>query len=712
MNTKNKKSNTKKKKTQKTALNKITIGLKAFEDNFKETHLANKKKNLLLVSKYQPIGTWKISPKDNFYNYINYEWLENIKVDEQQKYIIQVDDFRLTQDKVYRQLHDIIIDYMKNNNNRLATNMKNYYDSVIKMNSKIDSRRSAFEIIAKIDELRLDKNNIWKMLAMVNSSEITAPSCPLSWSLFPDNKQPNIFRCYIDGYGFVLVDQSIYVDDGTDIEYKKMYRGVFLKTMATLFNTVLGEGHGLVPEDVFDVEKELYNVWSCNYKLKEDENNYNKILASEALKDYGFDWAEMTKEMGFKKTPPFFISSSTNYIKCCVALLMKDWDSQKWRSFWCWLYIRQIARVTKDWESIIYDFNGRFQRGQPAINTSNAVSSALYMSLPFNTFLTNSYVAKYEDPYALEYVKILCSDLKTVYKRIVERNKWLSPVTKKQALKKLNYMNFVVGKPENLVDDPDITYGTSIHDNLDKLMAWRCKMFISLEGKHVVDVPIMDWTQYPVKMTGSQAYIVNASYTPAKNSIYINLGYIQKPFVDLEERGIEYNLAHIGYTIGHELSHALDDWGSQYDYNGKLNNWWTESDKRKYKAIQDDVIKQYEEFAKRDGIIFDASIGIGEDLADISGLAICDQYLRDFQQKNNDLLPIRNLSFDAFYTYFAFQQKQKIGKKAIRAQLKTNPHPLDVYRTNVPLSRSQTFRSIYDVKKGDGMWWHNTDIIW
>jgi putative endopeptidase len=273
-------------------------------------------------------------------------------------------------------------------------------------------------------------------------------------------------------------------------------------------------------------------------------------------------------------------------------------------------------------------------------------------------------------------------------------------------------MNFVVGKPEHLIDDPDIKYGHSINDNLNKLMEWRHNMFIRLEGKHVVDLPIMDWGQYPVKMTGSQAYIVNASYTPSKNGIYINLGYIQKPFVDLDERGIEYNLAHIGFTVGHELSHALDDWGSQYDYKGRLNNWWTESDKRKYKIIQNDVIKEYEEFAKRDGIDFNAAIGIGEDLADISGLAICDQYLRDFQQKNNDLLPIRNLSFDAFYTYFAFQQKQKIGKKAIRAQLKTNPHPLDVYRTNVPLSRSQTFRSIYDVKKGDGMWWHNTNSIW
>jgi putative endopeptidase len=416
--------------------------------------------------------------------------------------------------------------------------------------------------------------------------------------------------------------------------------------------------------------------------------------------------------MGFKKTPPFFICSSPNYLKCCVELLMKDWNSSKWRSFWCWLYIRQLARITKDWEDIIYDFNGRYQRGQPEINKSDAVSSALYMSLPFNTFLTNKYVEKYENLHLIEYVKVMCSDLKTVFRRIVAKNKWLSPNTKKQALKKLDFMNFVVGKPEHLIDDPDITYGHSIHDNLNKLMAWRHNLFIKLEGKHVVDLPIMDWTQYPVKMTGSQAYIVNASYTPSKNGIYINLGYIQKPFVDLDERGIEYNLAHIGFTVGHELSHALDDWGSQYDYTGKLNNWWTESDKRKYKVIQNNVIKQYEEFAKRDGIKFDASIGIGEDLADISGLAVCDQYLRDFQQKNNDLMPIRNLSFDAFYTYFAFQQKQKVGKRAIKAQLKTNPHPLDVYRTNVPLSRSQTFRSIYDVKKGDGMWWHDTNTIW
>ena len=160
------------------------------------------------------------------------------------------------------------------------------------------------------------------------------------------------------------------------------------------------------------------------------------------------------------------------------------------------------------------------------------------------------------------------------------------------------------------------------------------------------------------------------------------------------------------------MSHGFDDMGSKYDANGVLTDWWTEKDKIIYKNLQKDVIKQYEESAAKDGITFDASIGIGEDLADISGLAICDEYLQDFQENNKDLIPIKYLSFEVFYVYFAFQQKQVIGKKALSAQLKTNPHPLDKYRCNVPLSRSQIFRALYNVKKGDGMWWHNTNTIW
>jgi putative endopeptidase len=205
---------------------------------------------------------------------------------------------------------------------------------------------------------------------------------------------------------------------------------------------------------------------------------------------------------------------------------------------------------------------------------------------------------------------------------------------------------------------------------------------------------------------------VNAYYTPVENTIYIPLGYLQKPFIDLDERGIEYNLAHIGYTLGHEMSHCLDDNGSKYDYQGNLHNWWTKEDRRKFEAKVKDVVKQYETFAMYDGIKMDGTLSTGENLADISGLAICMEYLRDFQQKNDDIVPIKSLSFEAFFVYIAIQGRQKILDKAIQAQLKVNPHPMDKYRVNCPLSRLELFRSIYNIKKGDKMYWHSTDTIW
>jgi predicted metalloendopeptidase len=270
-----------------------------------------------------------------------------------------------------------------------------------------------------------------------------------------------------------------------------------------------------------------------------------------------------------------------------------------------------------------------------------------------------------------------------------------------------------VGSPEILREDPLLNYkDNDPWGNLQKMSEWRHLRAIELYNKPVIDIPVIDWSLIPPKFIGTQAYVVNAAYTPTQNSIYIPLGYIQKPFVDLDERGIEYNLSRIGFTISHEMSHALDDWGSKYDELGRLNNWWTKKDKKIFEKIQKDVIKQYEVFASYDGIKFDAEPSIGEDLADISGLAICQEYLRDFQLKNQDILPIQSISFESFFIYFAIQSRQKISKKAILAQLKTNPHPLDKYRCNVPLSRTNVFRAIYNVEKGDKMWWHSTNSVW
>ena len=537
---------TKKKKENNKIHDLCPIGLKSFEDKFSEKYMKLQKSKMNkmhmktmkdfskeLLSKFAPNS---IKPENDFYDYINYQWLQNVSVDKQQQYLTQIDDFRLTQDKVYRELNEIILNYIKSNDDKLSKNLKNYYNSVIKMNPKSYTRQLAKETEQVIDNY-INGNNPWALLAYVNKDEVIKDASPFVWSLNPDLKNVKQYRCYIDPHHFAIVDLSVYYDDGTELEYKKKYRNEFKNTCKKLFDTILGP-NDYNPEDVFSVEQEIFNTLGCVDVTKKEESFYNKVSADEAISKYGFDWKEFSKHIGFKTPPKFFITSSLNYLKCGSELLIKNWKTPKWKTYWVWIFLMRLARVTKDWEKITYEFYGNYQRGQSSINNSDAVSASLYMSVPFNTFLTEKYVEKYLNPQRIKFVETLCNDLKVVFRKILLRNTWLEPSTKKYALKKLKHFNFVYGVPENLRADPDLDYTEILYDNMQKINNWRHEEFIKLEGKEPIDMPVMDWTQYPVKMTGTQAYIVNASYTPSKNSIYINLGYIQKPFVDLDERGI------------------------------------------------------------------------------------------------------------------------------------------------------------------------------
>jgi predicted metalloendopeptidase len=659
-----------------------------------------------------------IKPNQDFYSYINDRWLNEIELSEDQKYIIQVDNFRITQHKVYKELIQIIEDYISNpatKNSKEAKCIKTAYVSFKKYNSVSQTRTTAKKVVQFMDDMFADNGNVWQMLALMNSSEIISWGSPFVWSLNPDDKNPKIYKCYLEPPQFSLIDVDVYFDDETDTKedkkYKSNYRHHYFRYLNTLFDIALGEHHGYHVKDIFDTEVEILNALICE-EMQSDQR-YNVITKEESLKHYGFEWSTFCHHLGFKKSvPDMFITSNLNYLLCGTKLLKEKWNSPQWKTYWIYLYIRQQCRWNEKGWLNYYEFEGKFVRGQEE-EVDDSIKPIFPMGFLFNTFLTNQYIQKYNNPQGIEYVKTMAEDLKIVFMRIIQRNNWMQEKTKQKALEKLKKFNLVVGSPELLTPDPLLDYANNEPwENLFKMSRWRLQKAIHLVDKPVIDIPVIDWSQTPPKFIGTQAYVVNASYTPSKNGIYIPLGYIQKPFVDLDERGLEYNLTHIGNTIAHEMSHALDDHGSKYDENGVLHDWWTEKDKKAFKKIQDDVIKQYETFAAYDGIVFNAEPSIGEDLADISGLGICQEYLRDFQLKNKDILPIQSISFESFFIYYAVQSRQKISKKAILAQLKTNPHPLDKYRCNVPLSRTRVFRAIYNVEKGDKMWWHNTNFVW
>jgi putative endopeptidase len=531
----------------------------------------------------------------------------------------------------------------------------------------------------------------------------------------PDEKNVKKYVSHLSSPELSIYDYMIYIEDPSDNketkQYKKFVKTQFLKYIDEMFTACLGtKNHGYNPQDIWDIESDILDSMGCNSIKKDDPNYYNVVSDYDLEHTFDFDWKHFSALLGYKTPPKKIIVSSLNALKCAVPLIKKNWKTDKWHMYWLYVHFRQLIRFENSYRHIHYNFFKHLLEGQPKI-MPDEIYPIFALSMTFNTFLTQQYVKHNYNPLYVNYVQHLVDDLKYIFKRKIGRNTWLSPSTKKSALLKLDKLEIIIGTPDNLREDPLLNY---VSDdpwyNMRLLTGWKHEKYIQLEGQAVIDIPEIDWKNF--KLVGTQAYMVNAYYRPTSNSIYVPLAYLQKPFIDLEERGIEYNLVFIGYTLGHELSHSLDDMGSKFDENGNLNNWWSDADRKKFKAKIKDVVNQYEQFAKRDGINFDAEVGVGEDLADISGMSLVEEYLNDFNKKNNIINMMKKTSLETFYTYIAIQAQQKIYKQAVKAQLKMNPHPLERYRTNCPLTRLELFREIYNIKKGDNMWWHNTDTIW
>ena len=184
----------------------------------------------------------------------------------------------------------------------------------------------------------------------------------------------------------------------------------------------------------------------CDYIKSDDPDGYNIVTKQESLQKYGFDWEKMAKKIGYKDIPNQFICTSTNYLKCIMETLLENdaWKSKKWKTYFLYIVFRQLMRFHSKGRMIYYDFHGKFIKGQP-VPLPKDIYPIFGLSFCFNTFLTNEYIDRNKKQQYIDYTHNMAADLLTVYKRIIKRNNWLSPSTKKYALMKLDYIKIIVG---------------------------------------------------------------------------------------------------------------------------------------------------------------------------------------------------------------------------------------------------------------------------
>jgi len=642
----------------------------------------------------------KIKPTDNFYNHINKE----ITVKKAPGYIIQNDNFRIVQDKVYHQMIDIYKEYIQNNSSREAINMKNLFESALSLNPIKSSKAYITKTISDIDELRKDKSNLWKLLGMINKNGIISTYSPIKFEVNYDKKNTNKYCCYINPQLFIL-DIAVYTKDKT---LHCNYKSKFIIYLQDLFDTCFGKNHNIKVANIFDCFQKIFDCFS-GIDFINNPLGYNKVLKSESLEKYNFNWIELCTEIGIKDIPEFFITPDLNYLKNVCILLSNEWDSEEWRPFWIFTYIRQVARYTEQWKQVSASYYFIFL--EQSSEYDDEVYAIKILLKAFNKILSELYIQKQYNPNTFNYARNMAHDLKMVFYNIIKQNKWMNVKTRNYALTKIENLKIIIGSNLTFADDSDINYNNKeLWENLLEMTKMKLNKFLMLIGENVINLIHNNWNLKHTQYSDSEVYMVNATYTPTTNSIYVPLAYIQEPFINLSGLGFEYNMAYFGFTLAHELSHSLDSNGSNYDIQGNLFNWWTDADRKKYKKIQDNINLQYYLFSNKTEKIH-PEMNITENISDIMGLYICEKYLIDFYQIKELPNPVIKEKMIDFYSFYAYQMKSIMSKYTIRNMSKYNVHSLNEHRVNVPLSRSPYFKAIYKIKKGDKMYYPNSEPI-
>ncbi len=270
---------------------------------------------------------------------------------------------------------------------------------------------------------------------------------------------------------------------------------------------------------------------------------------------------------------------------------------------------------------------------------------------------------------------------------------WMSEETRKQAKIKLSKISVKVGYPDQWRDYSSLQIkADDLIGNIRRIRAADHAREIAHLGKPV-DRSV--WHMTP--------QTVNAYYSPEMNEIVFPAARLQAPLVN-PQADDAFNYGALGISIGHEISHAFDDSGSQYDGDGNLRNWWTEQDRQKFEQRTGILVEQYNKYSPVAGYFLNGKLTLGENIADNAGLVMAIKaYHLSLEGKPAPVIDGYSAEQRLF---FGLAQARRFKARESRAIMlvKTDPHSPGEFRVNGSLRNTPEFYSAFDVKPGDNMY--------
>ena len=353
-----------------------------------------------------------------------------------------------------------------------------------------------------------------------------------------------------------------------------------------------------------------------------------------------------------------------------------------------WMLVQEAMAASN---SLTEDYRLNFQSISMAImGTQKPISkedTVYEMSVNlFSDVMSVYYGRKYFGEEAKTDVTGMIDKIKNVYRGRLQQNDWLTEETRNKAIEKLDKMKVFVGYQE------DVDPGTKeLHLDPNKSF-FELSEDIAQFGKRYT----IDHFDEPIdknKWSGS-AFDINAYYNPESNSINFPAGILQAPFYD-KNQSTEKNYGGIGVVIGHEITHAFDSNGADYDENGDMHNWWTNADSKAF----DKRIKAFEDQwngLEIYGTKVNGKLTVTENVADAGGLSSTLQVLKTDMTKPN---------LKDYFENYANIWKQKASLQYNKYTMVQDVHAPNELRVNQQLKNLPEFYEAYpQIKEGDAMY--------
>ena len=633
-----------------------------------------------------------VRPQDSLYDHVNSNWLDNTPIPDDQvgwgSYMTLREESYSNQDMLIKK----IIERIENNNPYISDEelkIANLYKSFIdrdKVNRLgYDPILPELKIISEISNV-IDR---WQYFSL---SIKTGSSSPLRIFIYDDLKDPLNYTIYIDQGGLGLPDRDYYLEDN----YKEI-RSAYITHIENLLRLASIKNPKQKALSAFEIENELAKVQLSRLEMRDPERIYNPYKKDRLYDLGGKYWNEWVEELGLESQNKFIVESPV-YITALVNL-MNEIPIDKWKDY---LIVRLVkgsaGSLSDDFIQESFEFSkiltGREKLPdlwKRAVGLVNGIMGDALGKIYVNEFFPPEYKDKME---------ILVDNLLESYRIGIQELEWMSDETKKRALEKLSKMRVKIGYPEvwddyeGLEINPDDLYG-----NLNNSAIFGYKKALErLNGP----VDRREWSMSP--------QTVNAYFSPTKNEIVFPAAYLQPPnFNPKADDAVNYGA--IGVTIGHEISHAFDDKGSQFDGDGNLRNWWTKEDRDNFDKRTALLANQYSQYEVLPGRKLNGELTLGENIADLGGAKAAFRAYK-ISLKGEPSPIIDNYTGEQrFFIGTAQSDRVKFRDEIYEMRVAKSVHSPSRFRVDGVIINMKEFHKAFSTEKGDKLYKSDNDII-